>query len=222
MILWFNNLHDGKFLKTIIPLEQETALTVSVPDVFHFRRWAYSTPEAKVRHEITPHKAEPGGVRQLRALTDREVDMSGQQRLTTQWCGNRSTCDCLLYTARRLIYLFVYRSTYKSTRLYNPENQHRQHKNYQTTFQDFLAVSMKMTGFWDIERCSLAEADSSFIVLIMEAVHTSETSMTYETKYFRTLSSSRRFPVFLFVPLYYRFLSTRARKQSVTEKTEKK
>jgi hypothetical protein len=36
-----------------------------------------------------------------------------------------------------------------------------------------MAVSMKITTFWDIQVCSLIEVDQRFIALMMEAVNTS-------------------------------------------------
>jgi hypothetical protein len=37
-----------------------------------------------------------------------------------------------------------------------------------------MAVSMKITTFWDIHVCSLIEVDQRFIALMMEAINTSE------------------------------------------------
>jgi hypothetical protein len=55
-------------------------------------------------------------------------------------------------------------------------------------FQVFMAVSMKMTVFWNVAPCSLVEIDRRFRgayylhhqgALIMEAVNTSEMSVSF-------------------------------------------
>jgi hypothetical protein len=47
-----------------------------------------------------------------------------------------------------------------------------------------MVASMKMTAYWDIELCSLVQVDQRFRgaycdALMMEAVHTSETSVNF-------------------------------------------
>jgi hypothetical protein len=46
-------------------------------------------------------------------------------------------------------------------------------------FQVLAIVSMMMIAFWDIALCSLIDVDRHFIVLLMEAVITSEMSVYF-------------------------------------------
>jgi hypothetical protein len=65
-------------------------------------------------------------------------------------------------------------------------------KKRNVRFQVFMAASMKFRVFWDVVPCSHVEVDRSFrgayclhhqgeefIALMMEAVHTSETSVNF-------------------------------------------
>jgi hypothetical protein len=45
--------------------------------------------------------------------------------------------------------------------------------------QVLTAVRLKKTVFWDIALCSLVEADQCFFALVVEAVSTSEKSVTF-------------------------------------------
>jgi hypothetical protein len=53
----------------------------------------------------------------------------------------------------------------------------RELENIFVTFQAFKAASMYITPSWDIAQCSLVELHRLFIVLMMEAVRLSETSV---------------------------------------------